>query len=103
LIRLIAGAYADFFSFDPKAKIWTDLTGNLTGSRIPVRASHGFVAASGSLYIFHGMGNGKFHIYLNDYLSESQEIFKSCVSSTKVLLILFCQFIQEMPRVALLL
>ena len=55
--------YGDFFSFDPMAKMWTDLTDKLTGPRIPARSSHGFVAASGSLFVFYGAGDGKFQFF----------------------------------------
>lgn len=48
--------YSDFYSFDPLAMMWTNLTSSLIGPRIPARCGHGFVASSGSLFVFDGSG-----------------------------------------------
>ena len=44
----------DLWSFDPPAKVWTDLSGAASGTPPTPRSSHGFTSAAGGLFVHGG-------------------------------------------------
>ena len=47
---------SDFHSFDPAARVWTDLSGAVQGTPPTASYSHGFASAGGRLYVHGGVG-----------------------------------------------
>ena len=48
----------DLHSFDPVAKVWTDLSATVNGSAPMARYEHGFTSADGKLYVHGGFVEG---------------------------------------------
>ena len=61
VIGLLVGPLADLHVYDPATKIWTDLSGSVSGTQPSARFQHGFVAAGGRIYVFGGMLLGILH------------------------------------------
>ncbi len=51
------GAVNDLHSFDPFAKVWTDLSNGVPGTPPAARYSHGFTSAGGIVYVHGGKGS----------------------------------------------